>query len=62
MKPGYTTMGHKSGNATGASNGATPKAHMVTKKGAENVQTYGTKNCLKSKGAKYINCNKKHQI
>ena len=33
-------MGHKSGNVTGASNGATPKVHAATKRGAENAQTY----------------------
>ena len=40
MKPGYTIMGHKSSNATGASNGAIFKAHAIIKRGAESAQIY----------------------
>jgi len=50
MKSGYTTTGHKSGNAISASNGAIPKAHVATRRGAESIWTYmGQKTALRAK-------------
>ena len=50
MKPGYTTMGYKSGNALGASNRATLRAHAATRRGVGNAQTYmGQRTALRAK-------------
>ena len=50
MKPGYTTIGHKSSNATSASNRVTSRAHAITKRGVGSAQTHiGQKNALKAK-------------
>ena len=50
MKPGYTTMGHKSSNATGVNNGVTPRAHMAIKRSVGNMWTHmGQRTALKAK-------------
>ena len=43
-------MGHKSGNVSGASNKATPKAHAATRRDAGSVWTYmGQRTALTAK-------------
>ena len=43
-------MEHKSDNATSASNGATPKAHAVTRRDVGSVWTYmGQRTALRAK-------------